>query len=58
MKKQTEITILQLNDSQAYLEPHQEMFWEGGDKVWRRQCPLPLKWIFHSVFFDRKNNIA
>ncbi|MCX2739012.1 bifunctional metallophosphatase/5'-nucleotidase [Pontibacter anaerobius] len=29
------ITILQLNDSHAYLEPHQEMFWEGGDKVYR-----------------------
>ncbi|MCX2739007.1 hypothetical protein [Pontibacter anaerobius] len=33
MKKQ--LTILQLNDSHAYLEPHQEMFWEGGGKVYR-----------------------
>ncbi|MDX5421966.1 MAG: bifunctional metallophosphatase/5'-nucleotidase [Hymenobacteraceae bacterium] len=33
MKKQ--LTILQLNDTHAYLEPHQEMFWEGGDKVYR-----------------------
>jgi S-sulfosulfanyl-L-cysteine sulfohydrolase len=35
MKKKKHITILQLNDSHAYLEPHQEMFWEAGDKVYR-----------------------
>ncbi|MCJ8164353.1 hypothetical protein MKJ04_05815 [Pontibacter sp. E15-1] len=33
MKK---LTIIQLNDSHAYLEPHQEMFWEGGKKVYRK----------------------
>lgn len=31
----TEFTILQLNDSHAYLEPHQEMFWEDGKNVYR-----------------------
>lgn len=35
MTKTTELTVLQLNDSHAYLEPHQEMFWEGGEKVYR-----------------------
>lgn len=36
MKNKTELTILQLNDSHAYLEPHPEMFWERGDKVYRQ----------------------
>ncbi|MER2999153.1 bifunctional metallophosphatase/5'-nucleotidase [Pontibacter populi] len=36
MNKTAKLTILQLNDSHAYLEPHQEMFWEGGDKVYRQ----------------------
>jgi S-sulfosulfanyl-L-cysteine sulfohydrolase len=31
-----ELTIIQLNDSHAYLEPHQEMFWEQGRKVYRK----------------------
>jgi S-sulfosulfanyl-L-cysteine sulfohydrolase len=35
MKEKIQLTILQLNDSHAYLEPHQEMFWDGGDKVYR-----------------------
>lgn len=29
------LTILQLNDTHAYLEPHQEMFWEGGITKYR-----------------------
>ncbi len=29
-------TILQLNDTHAYLEPHQEMFWEGGTTKYRK----------------------
>jgi S-sulfosulfanyl-L-cysteine sulfohydrolase len=36
MKKQTKLSILQINDTHAYLEPHQEMFWEGGTKVYRK----------------------
>lgn len=36
MKKQTKLSILQLNDSHAYLEPHQEMFWERGTKIYRK----------------------
>ncbi|GHA81625.1 bifunctional metallophosphatase/5'-nucleotidase [Pontibacter akesuensis] len=35
MEKQTNITILQLNDTHAYLEPHQEMFWESGTTIYR-----------------------
>ncbi|PVY42231.1 bifunctional metallophosphatase/5'-nucleotidase [Pontibacter virosus] len=35
MKKKTKLTLLQLNDSHAYLEPHQEMFWEKGGQVYR-----------------------
>ncbi len=35
MEKQTNLTILQLNDTHAYLEPHQEMFWEAGKTNYR-----------------------
>ena len=30
------LTILQVNDSHAYLEPHQELFWDGYQAVYRR----------------------
>ncbi|WP_299700479.1 5'-nucleotidase C-terminal domain-containing protein [uncultured Pontibacter sp.] len=36
MKNENKLTILQLNDSHAYLEPHQEMFWEKGGQVYRQ----------------------
>jgi S-sulfosulfanyl-L-cysteine sulfohydrolase len=36
MEKQTNLTILQLNDTHAYLEPHQEMFWESGTTKYRQ----------------------
>jgi S-sulfosulfanyl-L-cysteine sulfohydrolase len=36
MEKQTNVTILQLNDTHAYLEPHQEMFWESGTTKYRQ----------------------
>ncbi|MGV3640042.1 MAG: bifunctional metallophosphatase/5'-nucleotidase [Adhaeribacter sp.] len=36
MNKQTGFTILQLNDTHAYLEPHQEVFWEKGEKAYRQ----------------------
>lgn len=29
------LTILQMNDSHAYFRPHQELFWEGGQAVYR-----------------------
>ncbi|MDY6827224.1 MAG: bifunctional metallophosphatase/5'-nucleotidase [Bacillota bacterium] len=29
------LTIIQLNDSHAYLDLHQEMFWQGGQAVYR-----------------------
>ncbi|GAA5534028.1 bifunctional metallophosphatase/5'-nucleotidase [Deinococcus aluminii] len=31
----TRLTLLQLNDLHAYLEPHPEVFWEGGQPVLR-----------------------
>lgn len=36
MKTQKHLTILQLNDTHAYLEPHQEMFWESGTTKYRK----------------------
>jgi hypothetical protein len=30
MVNRTSLTVLQLNDSHAYFELHQEMFWQGG----------------------------
>ena len=36
MVKRTSLTILQLNDSHAYFDLHQEMFWQGGLAVYRR----------------------
>jgi len=36
MERQSNLTILQLNDTHAYLEPHQEMFWESGTTKYRR----------------------
>ena len=35
MKDRTSLTVIQLNDSHAYLELHQEMFWQGGQAVYR-----------------------
>jgi len=29
------LTIIQLNDSHAYFDLHQEMFWQGGQAVYR-----------------------
>jgi len=31
----TSLTIIQLNDSHAYFDLHQEMFWQGGQAVYR-----------------------
>ena len=28
-------TLLQINDTHGYLEPHQEMFWNGSQAVFR-----------------------
>ena len=35
MANRTSLTILQLNDSHAYLDLHQEMFWQGSRAVYR-----------------------
>lgn len=35
MKSKTSLNIIQLNDSHAYLDLHQEVFWQGGDTVYR-----------------------
>jgi hypothetical protein len=29
------LTVIQLNDSHAYFDLHQEMFWQGGKAVYR-----------------------
>jgi 2',3'-cyclic-nucleotide 2'-phosphodiesterase (5'-nucleotidase family) len=29
------LTLLQVNDSHAYIEPHQELFWDGGHAAYR-----------------------
>lgn len=36
MAKRTSLTVIQLNDSHAYLDLHQEIFWQGGQAVYRR----------------------
>jgi len=35
MKTRNSLTIVQLNDSHAYFGLHQEMFWQGGQAVYR-----------------------
>jgi len=35
MENRTSLTIIQLNDSHAYFDLHQEMFWQGGQAVYR-----------------------
>jgi 2',3'-cyclic-nucleotide 2'-phosphodiesterase (5'-nucleotidase family) len=35
MKSKTSLNIIQLNDSHAYFDLHQELFWQGGDAVYR-----------------------
>ncbi len=34
-KSRISLTIIQLNDSHAYFDLHQEMFWQGGQTVYR-----------------------
>jgi len=35
MKGRKSLTVLQINDSHAYFDLHQEMFWQGGQAVYR-----------------------
>ena len=35
MNNKTSLTVIQLNDSHAYFDLHQEMFWEGDQAVYR-----------------------
>ena len=35
MANRTSLTVIQLNDSHAYFDLHQEMFWQGGQAVYR-----------------------
>lgn len=35
MKPATSLTVVQINDSHAYLDMHQEVFWQGGQAVYR-----------------------
>ncbi|MCK7514013.1 MAG: hypothetical protein MZV70_65025 [Desulfobacterales bacterium] len=35
MKNGNSLTVIQLNDSHAYFDLHQEMFWQGGQAVYR-----------------------
>ena len=35
MKDGNSLTVIQLNDSHAYFDLHQEMFWQGGQAVYR-----------------------
>jgi S-sulfosulfanyl-L-cysteine sulfohydrolase len=35
MINRTSLTVIQLNDSHAYFDLHQEMFWKGGQAVYR-----------------------
>jgi len=35
MANRTSLTVIQLNDSHAYCDLHQEMFWQGGQAVYR-----------------------
>lgn len=35
MANRTSLTVIQINDSHAYLDLHQEMFWQGGQAAYR-----------------------
>jgi 2',3'-cyclic-nucleotide 2'-phosphodiesterase (5'-nucleotidase family) len=36
MNNKTSLTVIQINDSHAYLDLHQEMFWQGDQAVYRQ----------------------
>jgi 2',3'-cyclic-nucleotide 2'-phosphodiesterase (5'-nucleotidase family) len=40
MSEQKTITLLQINDTHGYLEPHPELFWHGDEAEYTR-IPLP-----------------
>jgi 2',3'-cyclic-nucleotide 2'-phosphodiesterase (5'-nucleotidase family) len=35
MGKRSSLSVIQLNDSHAYCDQHQELFWQGGEAVYR-----------------------
>ena len=35
MPNKTSLTVIQLNDSHAYFDLHQELFWQGGQAAYR-----------------------
>ncbi|MDD2429676.1 MAG: bifunctional metallophosphatase/5'-nucleotidase, partial [Eubacteriales bacterium] len=35
MQNNTSLSIVQMNDSHAYFDLHQELFWQGGEAVYR-----------------------
>jgi S-sulfosulfanyl-L-cysteine sulfohydrolase len=35
MKKEKTLSIIQMNDSHAYFDLHHELFWQGGQAVYR-----------------------
>ena len=35
MSEQKTITLLQINDTHGYLEPHPELFWHGDEAEYR-----------------------
>ena len=41
MKSRNSLTVIQLNDSHAYFDLHQEMFWQGGKAVYRPAEDMP-----------------
>jgi len=35
MNNRNSLTVIQLNDSHAYFDLHQELFWQGGQALYR-----------------------
>ena len=54
-----QVTLLQLNDLHAYLEPHPELFWEGGGPVVRPAGGLArIKAYFDQVRAERPGTVV
>ncbi len=50
MAPRTSLTAIQLNDSHAYFDLHQEMFWQGDQAVYRPAGSMPALPVSSSRF--------
>ncbi len=58
MVKSSHLTILQMNDSHGYLEPHQELFWAGDHSEYKITGGYArITTIFNEIMENEKGNV-